>query len=235
MADGRRNMIIGAVTAALVVALGGAWVGDLAVPENYPAVAGYVVPGMAEPLVDRASLQRSWPAGLDQPGGRIRLIGYMAKVDRGAIPPPAVSEAAGPVAAPEPEVDLGTLLASASAEKGKGAARVCMSCHNFAQGGPNLVGPNLWGVVGRDVGSHGGFAYSKAMATHPGVWSYEELNQYLTKPSRAVPGNKMAFGGIRNAADRANLLAFLGTLGSAPAPFPAAKAAANGGTQVAGR
>ena len=233
MADGRRNMIVGAVTAALSVAMGAGWVGSLAVPERYPTVAGYVVPGMEEPLVDRASLQRSWPAGLDQPGGRVRLIGYMAKVDRGTVPAPAMM-APTAAAASEPEVALGTRLASADPEKGKGTARVCMSCHNFAQGGPNLVGPNLWSVVGRDVGSHAGFAYSPAMTAHPGNWTYEALDQYLTRPSRAVPGNKMAFAGIRNGADRANLLAYLGTLGSVAVARPAPKPV-TGGAAVAGQ
>lgn len=216
-------MILGGVAAAVSVMLGGGWVASLMVPETYPAQAGYQVPGMTEAPVDLASLQRSWPGGLSEPGGRLRLIGYMRKVERGTIPAPAASEA-GPVAAPEPEVDLGTRLASADAARGKGAARVCMSCHSFEQGGRNLVGPNLWGVVGRDIASHGGFAYSPALTAQPGSWTYEQLDEYLARPARAIPGNKMAFGGIRSPADRANLLAYLGSLSSSPAPFPLAKA-----------
>jgi len=222
MADGRRTMIAGAISFALATAFGAGWIGNLAVPETYPSVAGYVVPGLDEPLVDRGSLQRSWPAGLDQPGSQVRLISYMTKVDRGEIPAPALATPAG-VAVAEPEVDLGTRLAAADPERGKSTAKICMSCHNFTKGGSNLVGPNLWGVVGRDIGSHTGFPYSPAMTTHPGSWTYEELDQYIARPSRVVPGNKMAFGGIRNGADRANVLAFLASLNDTRVPFPAPK------------
>ena len=232
MARDRRAMIVMGVTTAVSVALCSAWAGMLLVPSDYPAQSAYLVPGVAEPLVDRAALQRSWPAGIDAPGGRVRLAGYMSQVERGAVPAPAAS-ASAVAAAPEPEVDLGTLLASADAEKGHATSRVCLSCHTFDQGGADHTGPNLWGVVGRDVGSHAGFAYSPAMSTHPGNWTYAALDHYIARPSREVPGNKMAFGGIRNPADRANLLAYLGSLGSAsvprPAPNPVAVGAAVGG------
>lgn len=235
--DRRRvSLISGAITTAITVMLGGAWAGTLLVPEDYPAEAAYKVPGIPDVPVDLAALQRSWPTGTADPGERVRLIGYMAKVEKGAVIPPPVTGEAGPAAAaPEPEIDLGARLASANVDKGKGAARVCSTCHNMTQGGPNMVGPNLWGIVGRDIASHGGFAYSSAMTAQPGNWTYEQLDQYLARPARAVPGNKMAFGGIRNGADRANLLAYLGSLSNAPAPFPAAKAAPPKGTELSSR
>ena len=147
----------------------------------------------------------------------------MANIEKAVVPQPA-GGTAGPVAAAP--VDLGTLLASADAERGKGTAKLCASCHTLDQGGANRVGPNLWAVVGRDVGGHGGFAYSPAMAGHAGNWTYEELDRYLTSPARAIPGNKMAFNGVRNPKDRANLLAYLATLGGARVPYPAPKPAA---------
>lgn len=224
MAGRRRGMISTATTAAVAVALGGGWLADLLVPASYPGEAAYKVPGLTDPPVDRAALQRSWPAGLEAPDGRVRLINYMAKVDHGRIPPPA-SSVAEAAAKPAPQADLGTLLASADVERGRGAARVCGSCHTVEAGGANRTGPNLWGVVGRPIASHGGFAYSPAMVAQAGNWSYERLDQYLASPAKAVPGTKMAFGGVRNPKDRANLLAYLGSLSSSPAPFPAAKAA----------
>lgn len=232
MAKQGRAMIIMGATAAISVALCSAWAGMLLVPSDYPAQSAYKVPGVEEPLVDRAALQRSWPAGLDAPGGRVRLAGYMGQVERGAVPAPAANVSVAALA-PAPEVDLGTRLASADPEKGKAAARACLTCHTFEPGGADHMGPNLWAVIGRDIGSHGSFAYSPAMASHPGDWSYDALDKYLARPAREVPGNKMAFGGIRNPADRANLLAYLGSLGSAavpkPAPRPAAPGAAAGG------
>lgn len=208
---------VGASVATAIAAVAGAsWAGDLLVPAIYPERSAYQVPGLTEPTVDLASLQRSWPAGMDQAGSRPRLIGYMVAIDRMK---PAVSASAA-VAPPPPEVDLGTRLAAGAAGAGERVAKICASCHTFDPNGANRVGPNLWGVVGRDVASHAGFAYSKAMAGQPGTWTYESLDQYLAGPARAVPGNKMAFAGIRNPTDRASLLVWLGTLNSKRIPFP---------------
>ncbi|RJF86192.1 cytochrome c family protein [Sphingomonas cavernae] len=206
---------------ALFVAFGGGWMADRLVGVSYPDAPAYKPADLDQP-VDLAALQRSWPAGLTAPGDHNRLAGYLRAVDRGAIPPPAAGAAAAVPAAPPP--DLGTLLASADPARGKSVAGVCASCHTFDQGGADRTGPNLWGVVGRDVASHSGFAYSPAIGTHPGNWTYEELDRYLASPARAIPGNKMAFAGIRRPQDRANLLAYLGSLGSAGVPKPAPKA-----------
>lgn len=125
-------------------------------------------------------------------------------------------------------VDLGTLLASADIAKGERQAKNCTSCHNFTNGGPNAIGPNLWGVVGRNVAQHEGFTYSAAFKTvaqaHP-VWTYEELFQFLAAPSKYAQGTAMSFAGIRKPEDRANLLAYLNTQTSAPLAFPAPVAA----------
>jgi cytochrome c len=223
-------MIGGAIGAAVVVALGGGWAGTLLVPSEYPAESAYKVTGMDEPPVDLAALQRSWPAGVDPSGGWVRLAGYMKKVEHGAVIVPAPADAGIAVAAPQlPHADLGTLLAAADMAKGKAATRVCSTCHSFDQGGPNRTGPDLWGIVGRRVAGKPGFSYSTAFMGQTGNWTYERLDHYLTSPARAVPGNKMAFGGIRNAADRANVLAYLGSLNSSPAPFPAPKLAEDTG------
>lgn len=204
------------VVAALGVAFGGSWFAGQVIKVHYPEHQGYPIEGVAP--VDLAAAQRSWPGGLSQPGDEAKLRGYMANIEKAVPQGPGTGTAALAAAAP---VDLGTLLASADAERGKGTARVCASCHTFDQGGANRVGPNLWAVVGRDVGGKGGFAYSPAIAGHPGAWTYQELDRYLTSPARAIPGNKMAFNGVRNPKDRANLLAYLRTLGAARAPYPA--------------
>ena len=136
-----------------------------------------------------------------------------------------VAEAAGTEAPAEdaaPAVSLGTLLASADAAKGQAAFKACAACHDVSKGGPNKVGPNLWGIVGRNHGVHEGFAYSDAMAAlKDKPWSYEALNEFILAPKQAVPGTKMAYGGLKKDADRANLLAYLATLSDSPVPFPA--------------
>jgi cytochrome c len=121
-----------------------------------------------------------------------------------------------------PAVSLGTLLASADATKGQAVFKACAACHDVANGGPNKVGPNLWNIVGRMHGVHEGFAYSDAMAAMKDVpWSYEALDAFLLAPKKAIPGTKMAYGGLKKAEDRANLLAYLATLSDASVPFPA--------------
>lgn len=210
------------VGSSVILAVGVLVVGNgisgLVFEVQYPERQGYPIEGVAP--VDLAAVQRSWPGGLSQPGDEAKLRGYMAHIEKAVLPVPATGIAVPTATAP---VDLGTLLASANAERGKGTAKLCASCHTFDQGGANRVGPNLWGVVGRDVAGKGGFAYSPAIAGHTGSWTYQELDRYLASPARAIPGNKMAFNGVRNPKDRANLLAYLGTLGAARVPYPAPK------------
>jgi cytochrome c len=197
------------------------WITELAFPQTYVVRPGYKVAGVEEPPVDLASLQRSWPAGLNEEGGRATVRDYMINIEKASVPRSA--ETAPAVAAPAPQLDLGTLLAAADAQKGRQTAQVCTSCHTFDQGGPDRIGPSLWGVVGRNVASRGSFAYSSAFRAQTGSWTYERLDHYLTNPAKAVPGNKMGFAGLRKAEDRANVIAFLSTLSTSPVPFPKAE------------
>lgn len=127
-------------------------------------------------------------------------------------------EAAAP-AASEP---IEKLLQTASVEKGAAGAKKCAACHSLEKGGPNRVGPNLWGVVGRDRASHPGFNYSAAMKAKGGQWNDDELNKFIANPKGYVPGTAMGFAGIPKDSERADVIAYLNTLSDNPAPPPTA-------------
>lgn len=228
--DGWKVAWLAAAGAVAVIWSGGWFAGQL-VPTRYPAPAfrGAEDP---PPLVDLASVQRGWPDSLGGAGERNRLVAFMSDIEHQA-PAPAPAAAPRSPAVAEAPVDLGTLLASADAAAGKDKSRLCITCHTLEQGGANRIGPNLWGILGRKIASHGGFAYSAAMKAEQGTWSYERLDRYLASPARAVPGNKMAFAGLRRAPDRAAVIKYLATLGGkAAAPQPMA---AGGGGKVGAR
>lgn len=128
----------------------------------------------------------------------------------------------GAVAAPEEPIEQ--LLAKASPEKGASVSKKCLACHDFTKGGPNKVGPNLYGIVNRDRGTHEGFSYSAAMKGKGGKWTIQDLYAYLNNPRAFVPGTSMAFAGISKGSDRADLIAYLNTLADNPAPLPTAPA-----------
>lgn len=218
--DTWEGLKIGAAVAGTVLVLSAIrGIDDRVFPATGFAVLAYKVPGVSEPAVDLATLQRTWPAGLSQAGGREKLRGYMGNIEKVKVPLSPEGPSAA-LAAPEPQLDLATLLAAADPQKGRQTAQVCTSCHTFEQGGPDRVGPNLWGIVGRNVASRKTFTYSSAFAAQTGVWTYERLDHYLTSPAKAIPGNKMPFAGLHKADDRANVIAFLSTLSASPVPFP---------------
>ncbi len=129
---------------------------------------------------------------------------------------------AAATAAKEPEQPIEALLASASAEKGQATAKQCQACHTVEKGGPNRVGPNLWGIVDRPRASEAGFNYSAAMKAKGGKWSYDELNKFLTNPRGYIPGTAMTFAGLSREQQRADVIAYLRTLADRPAPLPKA-------------
>ncbi len=116
------------------------------------------------------------------------------------------------------------LLASADASKGAKVFKKCASCHTLPEGGNNGTGPNLFGIVGRGVASSSDFSYSQGMATLGGTWTFDRLNEFLTKPKAFLPDTKMGFAGIKKAQKRADLVAFLNQNGS-NLPVPAANEA----------
>lgn len=111
-------------------------------------------------------------------------------------------------------------LASADPAKGEASFKKnCASCHTTEAGGANKVGPNLNGVVARKVAS-ASFGYSDALKGKGGEWSYDNLDHWIANPKGFAAGNKMSYGGDKDAADRANIIAWLRTQAANPAPLP---------------
>lgn len=181
-------------------------------------------------------------AGISSSQDRIDLIAYLRTLADSpmAIPPPAPpkAQAAAPAAGGAPTAgaapqtgkpaapaapDIASQLGQADVSAGKQVSQQCEMCHDLTKGGPNKIGPNLWNIVNRPRASHPGFNYSSAMSASHDPWTYDKLFAYLESPQTVVPGTKMAFGGIKSAQQRLNLIAYLRTLADSPAPLPGKK------------
>jgi cytochrome c len=101
---------------------------------------------------------------------------------------------------------------AADAKNGKAIFVRCAACHTDAKGAPNGVGPNLFGVLGRKAASRPDFSYSGALKSSGIVWTNQKLDPWIADPMQVVPGTRMAFGGISDPKQRADLIAYLDTL-----------------------
>ena len=117
-------------------------------------------------------------------------------------------------------VDIKALLAMGDLAHGEKVFKKCTACHQIAAGGKNMIGPNLWNVIGRTAGSVSDYKYSKAMVAYAKEWSFEEMNSYLIKPQAHIKGTKMAFAGLRKEKDRASVILYMNSKSNSPKPLP---------------
>jgi cytochrome c len=136
-------------------------------------------------------------------------------------------EAEGEAGGGEAEKPIAFYLASADPAKGADVFKKCAACHNAEKGGPNALGPNLWGLLGEGVGQGAhGFAFSDALKSKGGTWDWQNLSDWLKSPKAFAPGTKMTFAGLSKPEDRANVIAYLNQQSDAPKPMPAVPAEA---------
>lgn len=112
---------------------------------------------------------------------------------------------------PEIVIAFADVYATADAGAGERLWRQCQSCHSREEGA-NGTGPYLHGIVGRDIGSVGGFGYSSILTELEGGWTPEALSDFLENPRGYAPGTAMSYNGMRDIEDRANLIAYLDSL-----------------------
>tara|TARA_B100000003_G_scaffold47733_1_gene41596 strand:- start:550 stop:1092 length:543 start_codon:yes stop_codon:yes gene_type:complete len=122
--------------------------------------------------------------------------------------------------ATEEKIDISALMAMGDLEVGEKVFKKCSACHSIVKGGKNNIGPALYNVVNRPVGSISDYKYSKALSNYGKEWTFEELNGYLLKPAKWIKGTKMAFAGLRKEKDRASVILYLNQNSDNPLPLP---------------
>jgi cytochrome c2 len=121
---------------------------------------------------------------------------------------------------PTSEKSFAVLLSMGDPVKGKKIARKCVACHSFKKAGKNKIGPNLYGIMGRERGTTVGYNYSKALKKIGGKWGYADMDKFLLKPKNFLPGTKMSFKGIKKATDRAAIIMYIRSLAEIPLTLP---------------
>lgn len=172
-------------------------------------------------------------AGISKEQDRADVIAYLNSLSdhpqplptaAPAQPAPAKAAAAAPAGAPTPQ-SIDALLATANPNAGKSHVAICQACHTLNKGGPNQIGPNLYGVVGEKIAEgRNDYAFSDALKTKGKgqTWTFANLDAWLTNPQQFASGTKMTFAGIPKAKDRADVIAYLNTLSDHPLPLPKA-------------
>jgi len=118
------------------------------------------------------------------------------------------------------EVNIAALLSTGDLAHGEKVFKKCSACHSIESGGGNKIGPALYNVVGRKIGSISDYKYSKALIEYGKNWNFEELNGFLLKPQSWIKGTKMAYAGLRKEKDRASIIKYLNQNSDSPQTLP---------------
>ena len=140
--------------------------------------------------------------------------GYSVDVEQ------VVSASASSPETVEEKIDIAALMAMGDMAVGEKVFKKCAACHSIVKGGKNNIGPALYNVVGRQIGTINDYKYSKALSEYGKEWTFEELNGYLLKPAKWIKGTKMAFAGLRKEKDRASVILYLNQNSDNPLPLP---------------
>ncbi|HBV11755.1 MAG TPA: cytochrome c family protein [Brevundimonas sp.] len=150
------------------------------------------------------------------PVAALSAVLMLAACGQNDASPAADSVPQAPKAATPTEAEKIALLAALPApynegdlDNGRRAFARCRSCHTITPGGPNMTGPNLYGVFGSKAGAKEKYSYSHALRTADFTWDAETLDHWLQNPRTFLPGNKMSFAGLPDATDRRDVIAFL--------------------------
>lgn len=213
------SKIVGAACVALLFIVGPKTI--ISLNQHKSEKAGYTLP-TAEPAPAPAPADKAAAAAPAAANGKPAPAPAAGTPAAGTKATAAAGDAPAPAAAPAGE-GVAALLAAANADNGKASFTKCAACHPAAKGGPNGVGPNLWGVVGRKAGAIEGFGYSEAIKKKGAegfTWDLASLDAWVQADDKVIPGNKMVFPGIKDPAAAADLVAYINTLSDNPAPLP---------------
>ena len=117
-------------------------------------------------------------------------------------------------------VDIAALLALGTVEDCKKVFKKCSACHSIKKGGRNNIGPALYNVLGRNMGALEDYKYSKALIAFGKDWTFDEMNNFLIKPTTYIKGTKMAFAGLRKEKDRASVILYMNANSDSPLDLP---------------
>ena len=120
----------------------------------------------------------------------------------------------------EEKIDIAAIMALGDVASGEKIFKKCVACHSINKGGKNKIGPALYNVVGRKIGSVTDYKYSKALVAYGKEWNFEELNGFLLKPAKWIKGTKMAYAGLRKEIDRASVIKYLNQSSDSPKQLP---------------